>query len=66
MFAASPRGEVFRGRIWHDPWPLRDAELLELDDNLLASAGLILPSNAPPVLYHADELEVRAWGLERV
>lgn len=26
-----------------------------------------LPANAsPPLLYHADELDVRAWRLERV
>jgi hypothetical protein len=24
----------------HEPWPLRDAEVLELDDGLLASVGL--------------------------
>jgi hypothetical protein len=67
LYAASPRGEIFRGRIWHDPWPLREAELLEFADGLLAAAGMKLPRDAPPaVLYHADELDVRAWRLERV
>lgn len=32
----------------HDPWPLRDAEVLELDDELLASVGLPGVAERPP------------------
>jgi uncharacterized protein YqjF (DUF2071 family) len=39
------------GRTWwvpneHDPWPLRAAEILELDDDLLAASGVV-PSGEP-------------------
>ncbi len=32
----------------HEPWPLRDAEVLELDDGLLASVGLGELAHRPP------------------
>ena len=32
----------------HDPWPLRDAEVLELDDHLVARAGLPGLTSRPP------------------
>ena len=35
----------------HDPWPLRRAKVLELDDNLVAAAGLPQPVDSPLVHY---------------
>jgi uncharacterized protein len=32
----------------HEPWPLRDVELLELDDHLMASVGLPELADRPP------------------
>jgi len=55
-----------RGRIAHEPWPLRRAELLAMDDSLVRAAGIEIDGSIAPVLYHADALDVRAWGLERV
>ena len=57
---------LHRGRIAHEPWPLRRAELLEMDDSLVRSAGIEINPSIAPVLYHADALDVRAWWLERV
>jgi uncharacterized protein YqjF (DUF2071 family) len=37
--------------IAHEPWPLRSAELLDLDDGLVEAAGLPAPVGAPRVLY---------------
>ncbi len=44
--------------ITHRPWPLRSAELLELDDGLVQAVGLPAPVGAPRVL-HSDGVEVR-------
>jgi uncharacterized protein YqjF (DUF2071 family) len=44
--------------ITHQPWPLRTAELLELDDGLVQAAGLPAPVGAPRVL-HSDGVDVR-------
>jgi uncharacterized protein YqjF (DUF2071 family) len=43
--------------IVHPPWPLRSAELLDLDDGLVAASGLPSPVGAPRVLY-SDGVEV--------
>lgn len=65
LFATDGRGGLYRGRIWHEPWPLRSAELIALDDELVNAAGISVGPE-PPLLHHADELDVRAWRLERV
>ncbi len=66
LYTVDGHGQPLRGRIWHEPWPLREAELVALDDGLVGAAGITLPDNEKPVLYHADELRVEAWPLERV
>jgi uncharacterized protein YqjF (DUF2071 family) len=65
LYASDGKDELYRGRIWHDPWPLRQAELLALDDGLVGAAGITLGPEQP-LLHHADELDVRAWSLERI
>lgn len=37
----------------HGQWPLQQAELLDLDDGLVAASGLPAPQGAPRVLYSA-------------
>lgn len=44
--------------ITHGAWPLRSAELLELDDGLVKAVGLPRPVGAPRVLY-SDGVHVR-------
>lgn len=56
--------DVRIGPIAHEPWPLREAEVLQLDDGLVESAGIMTPAS-PPVAYSADDLAVRAWSLLR-
>ena len=46
------------GRTWwvpneHDPWPLREAEILELDDDLLAASGVVTAGQPVRALYSA-------------
>jgi uncharacterized protein YqjF (DUF2071 family) len=55
------------GPIAHAPWPLRRAQLLSLDNSLVRAAGIDgLDQSHEPLLYHADELEVRAWRLRPI
>lgn len=42
----------------HDPWPLRRAELLEIDESLMAAGGLPPPAGEPVVLW-SPGVEVR-------
>ena len=56
---------LWQGRLWHEPWRLRTAELHEWKSDLLESHGLPTPAG-PPLLYAADAVEVRIVGLRRV
>ena len=42
----------------HEPWPLRDARLIRLDDHLVAAAGLPTPVGEPHVMC-SDGVHVR-------
>lgn len=64
LSSISRSGVVRRGRIKHDPWPLREARLLKLDDGLVRAAGISVTGE--PLVWHADELEVDAFALEPV
>ncbi len=66
LYSANAAGQLFRSRIWHKPWPLQNAELLSLQDGLVLAAGIPVNHTQPPVLHYADELDVRAWRLERL
>ncbi|MCI0629669.1 MAG: DUF2071 domain-containing protein [Phycisphaerales bacterium] len=65
LFSGDGNGGLYRSRVWHNPWTLRAAELLDLQDGLVRAAGITL-SNHKPLLHHADHLDVRVWPLERV
>lgn len=48
----SALGYTITARLVHDRWPLHTAELLDLDDQLIAATGLPAPTTAPAsVLY---------------
>ena len=62
--AYSRRGGVlFRTPVEHEPWPLQRAELLDIDDGLIASCGLPAPSGEP-VAHYSPGVTVRL-GLPR-
>ncbi|SCL13877.1 hypothetical protein GA0070616_0264 [Micromonospora nigra] len=44
---------------WHPRWPLHRAELLHLDDELVAAAGLPPPAGAPASVLYAPGVPVR-------
>ena len=68
MFAQDPRGRLWRGRIWHEPWALHRARVIELEGNLVSAStgvdGDVFA--AEPHCLHAEHLDVRAWSLESV
>lgn len=62
LYAARGR-RLWRGRILHPPWPLRRAEILDLDSTMVESHGLPSPEGEP-LVHGADEIRVEIWGLE--
>jgi uncharacterized protein YqjF (DUF2071 family) len=58
------QGQVYRGEIHHQRWPLQDAEA-ELKVNTVAAAANILVPESAPLLHFARRLEVLIWPLRR-
>lgn len=50
LFSVAPTGALLRIDIRHEMWPLREVELVELEETLSAAAGL--PGPAEEVLLH--------------
>lgn len=59
------KGQLYRGRIHHRPYPLQTATVASLEENLVAAAGITRP-NDPPLIHYAQEVRVRIFPLERV
>jgi uncharacterized protein len=51
LYSAGRRGGLRYAPVEHAPWPLHEAEVLHLDDRLVAAAGLPDPAGLPHVLY---------------
>lgn len=66
LFSVNRRGDICEGRIWHEPWPLREAALIELDDGLVRAAGIDVDTTQPPICWHADRVDVEAWKIHPV
>lgn len=66
LYTIDSRRNLYRCRIWHNPWPLRAASLVSLDDQLIRSARIECDQGCQPLMHHADELDVQAWKLERM
>jgi uncharacterized protein YqjF (DUF2071 family) len=58
-------GRLFETPITHQPWPLRAARVLELEQSLLACAGLATPVGEPLVHYSDGVRDVRI-GVSRI
>jgi uncharacterized protein YqjF (DUF2071 family) len=59
------REQLYRCRVFHEPWPLRAAEVSAYDSTMLEALGLAQPAGAP-LLHYAEELKVDIWPLLRV
>ncbi len=59
------RDRLYRGRIFHNPWPLRRAELSHYRSSMIESHGLPTP-HGEPLLHYAESLKVDIWPLVEV
>ncbi|MEZ5227128.1 MAG: DUF2071 domain-containing protein [Acidimicrobiales bacterium] len=53
------RGRLVYAPVEHDPWPLHRAELLELDDELLAVAKLSPETDVQPLVHWTPGTSIR-------
>ena len=63
--AGQHENSLWRGRLWHEPWALREATLTRWESTLVESHGLPTPAG-PPLLHAADRLDVWVEELRRV
>jgi uncharacterized protein len=54
---------LYQGRVHHQPYPLQAAEVLTLDESLLAAAGIRRPA-AAPLAHFAQGVDVKVYGLQ--
>ena len=59
------RGKLYRGRIHHQSWPLRNAALESLDSTMIESHGLPAPKG-DPLLHYCEKLSVEIWRLKEI
>ena len=63
---AARRGQIYRARIHHQPWPLREARLEDLNSTMVQSHGLSGLGPGPLLHALAEPLDVWVWRLQRV
>ena len=64
LYCASGRN-IYQCRIYHQPWPLRDASLSHLRSTMIESHGLNTPETEP-LIHYAESLKVGIWPLCKV
>lgn len=65
LYAQGRRGKLYRGRVHHRPYPLREARLLEMEETLLQAAGIRPRGDVEHVLF-SDGVQVEIFGLKEV
>ena len=58
-------GQVYRGEIHHQPWPLQPA-FFEADKNNMAEASKIDLPDIAPLLHFAKRIDVVVWPIRKV
>ena len=59
------RRKLYRSRIFHEPWPLREASVNSFQSTMLGSLGIVQPKNEP-LLHYAESIAVDIWPLQGV
>ncbi len=59
------KNQLYQGQVHHTPYPLQTADLLSLDESLLAACGLHRPSISP-IAHFATGVNVEVFPLQRV
>jgi uncharacterized protein YqjF (DUF2071 family) len=58
------KGQLYRARIHHQPWPLQRATLNSVSSSMIESLQLPTPKD-DPLLHYAEEISVDIWRLKQ-
>jgi len=59
------RDQIYRSRIFHQPWPLQTATVDSFHSTMIESLGIVAP-NDEPLLHYAESIAVDIWPLRKV
>jgi len=62
LYASSAAGDLMAGRVYHTPYPIREAQLEEFDETLLSATG-IHPSSPPCHTAFSEGVDVDIFPL---
>jgi len=62
---AADQSDLYRCRIFHQPWPLRRAGLRSYQSTMVEAQGLPTPVG-DPLLHYVEALPVEIWPIEKV
>ena len=59
------RDQLYRSRIFHEPWRLQKASLDVCESTMIESLGVAQPTSEP-LLHYAESIAVEIWPLKKV
>ena len=59
------KNQIYRSRIFHQPWPLQNATVDSLRSTMIESLGIPQP-HGQPLLHYAESIAVDIWLLRKV
>ncbi len=62
---AAARGRLYRGQVHHKPYPVQTAEVLSVEESLLASNGLFRPVENP-IVHFSPGVDVEIFPLGEI
>ncbi len=62
---AARDGRLFTGSVHHRPYPAYAAEVHEIEDGLVAAAGVPRPAGPPPLTHYSPGVDVEVFALRR-
>jgi uncharacterized protein YqjF (DUF2071 family) len=65
FYTTNPRGQLLRGDVVHEPWPLQPAEAEFVENGLTLPWNIELP-DTPPLLHFAKRVDVRAQKVRTI
>ena len=65
LYAQGNDGTLFRGQVHHSPYPLREAQLVNIDETLLQAAK-ISPRSSPEHVLFSEGVNVEIFKLRAV
>jgi uncharacterized protein YqjF (DUF2071 family) len=58
-------GDLYRARIFHQPWPLQKASINSYESTMIEVLG-VKAFNDKPLLHYTEAIEVDVWGIRKV